>query len=394
MNRKRMLAKGLTGMGLVALLTAPALAIEEQTPPGEPGRPERHDWRQLDERLRAIETKTAEDPIAELRRRVRIDGLLEVEGFHRKGYAGDADDPIREKESDIVLATAALDFHAELNDWVRGHLLLLWEENDTEPVEVDEAVISLGNPDRSPFFLNAGKMYVPFGVFGSFMIQDPLTLELGETNDTAVQVGFASRGFYGSVYAFNGDVDKAGRDNTIDNFGASAGYAAELNGWGIDIGAGYLNNLADSELVSDALKDADGNNISINDYISGMAAHLHLTYGPYTFYSEYVAALDSFVDGELDFQGVGAKPKAWHLEIAYTGNLLNKETTFALGYQGTDEARALDLPEKRYLAGLTVALTDNLSWSLEYAHDKDYGVAEGGTGDDANMITTQLALSF
>lgn len=384
-------------LGLAAALAAaPAwAAIDAQDQPGEPGRPERHDWRQVEERLRALEAKAPEvgDPgIAELRRKVRINGLLEAEAFHRQGYSRDAEgNPIRVKESDLTLATAALDFHGEFTDWTRSHVLLLWEDG-AGPVEVDEAVISLGNPEKFPLSLNVGKLYVPFGVYDSFMIQDPLTLELGETNETAVQIGFARAGFYGSVYAFNGEVNEAGSNNTISNFGASAGYRLEREGLGLKLGVDYLNNLADSEGISGALADAELT--SGNDYVAGLGAHLQLTSGPYAFYAEYIAALDQFAAGELEFGGRGAKPQAWHLEAGYTRDLFGKETNFAVGYQGTHEAGALGLPEKRYLAAVKFALADGLSWAVEFVHDQDYPLAEGGTGDDANMITSQLAFQF
>jgi hypothetical protein len=375
MRRKTLLTKGISFLGLATVLAAvPAWAIDGVTPSGAPDRPERHDWRQVDERVGVLE-------------RIRINGLLETEAFHRNGYVETA---AKEKESDITLATAALDFHARLTDWASAHVLLLWEEGETEPVEVEEAVISLADPERLPLFLNAGKMYVPFGVYESFMIQDPLTLELGETNDTAVQLGFEQAGFYGSVYAFRGDVKKTGRDDTINNFGANTGYAIENDAWSLNAGLGYLRNLAAADSISAALPEEA--NFEIADYIGGFNAYLSLSYGPVTFYSEYLTALDDFAAGELGDDS--AKPRAWHAELGYTMELLEKETTFALGYQGTSQARGLALPEHRYLAAVNVALADNLAWTLEYLHDRDYREGDGGTGGKADMFTTQLAFTF
>jgi hypothetical protein len=377
MRLKKKLPKRLSCLALAMLLTAlPAWAIDEPASPGDPGRPERHDWRQLDERLSILE-------------RVTINGLLEVEAFHRNGYSA-GETAAKQKESDILLATAALDFHAQLTDWISTHVLLLWEEGETEAVEVEEAVISLGDPERFPLFLNAGKMYVPFGVYSSFMIQDPLTLELGETNDTTVQIGFGQAGFYGSVYGFKGGVRKEGGDDTIDNFGANIGYAVENEAWSFDLGLGYLRNMAASDGIAAFLTEDS----QIVDYVGGVNAYLRLSYGPFTFYSEYLAALDDFEGAELEFGERGAKPKAWQAELAYAVDLFNRETTFALGYQASEEAVALKLPEKRYLAAVSVALTENLSWAVEYVHDRDYSVDKEGTGGKADMFTTQLAFAF
>jgi hypothetical protein len=65
-----------------------------------------------------------------------------------------------------------------------------------------------------------------------------------------------------------------------------------------------------------------------------------------------------------------------------------------VAYQGTDEALVLELPEERYMGTISVGLVDGLSLALEYAHDEDYGKSDGGTGDEADTITVQLALEF
>jgi hypothetical protein len=43
---------------------------------------------------------------------------------------------------------------------------------------------------------------------------------------------------------------------------------------------------------------------------------------------------------------------------------------------------------------VNVALADNLAWTLEYLHDRDYREGDGGTGGKADMFTTQLAFTF
>lgn len=110
--------------------------------------------------------------------------------------------------------------------------------------------------------------------------------------------------------------------------------------------------------------------------------------------SANVVALDSFGAGEMDFSGHGAKPKAWQTELAYTTEMAEREVTLALGYQRTDEALALGLPEHRYLAAIGIGLFDYTTLSLEYRHDQDYGTADGGTDANAHQVTAQLAVEF
>ncbi len=87
---------------------------------------------------------------------------------------------------------------------------------------VDVAFVTIANPEQSPLFLTAGQIYVPFGAYETNLVSDPLTLEIGETRETALQGGFVRGGFNGSVYVFNGTNKKDGK-NQIGSWGANLG---------------------------------------------------------------------------------------------------------------------------------------------------------------------------
>lgn len=107
-----------------------------------------------------------------------------------------------------------------------------------------------------------------------------------------------------------------------------------------------------------------------------------------------MSAIDAFDAAELAFAGRGAEPGAWQLELAYALDWRGTPVTTAVGLQGTDEALALGLPEERALAGITAEPWRATSISLQLAHDRDYDRDDGGTGEDANTATVQLAVSF
>ena len=100
--------------------------------------------------------------------KISMGGVLEVE----LGYE-DNEEPPAMKGSDIVLATVEIGIDAEINDKVKGHILLLWEEDDT-PLDIDEGTITLTAPYG--LSLTAGKMYIPFGAYNSHFISYPFTL--------------------------------------------------------------------------------------------------------------------------------------------------------------------------------------------------------------------------
>ncbi|MCK5540977.1 MAG: LbtU family siderophore porin [Deltaproteobacteria bacterium] len=312
---------------------------------------------------------------------LRIGGVVEVE----IGFSEDYND---NNESDIVLATITLDIDIDLHKYVKAHILLLWEEDDTEPVDLDEAYILLGNTEHFPLYLQIGKLYLPFGNFESHMISDPLTLGLGESRESAVILGIDFNGLHASAYAFNGDINENRDDDEIKCFGLNAGYAFENETFNFDIGAGWINSIADSDGLTDALPG------DIKNYVAGVTAHAIFFWQGLTLIGEYLGATDEFEVSELNFKGSGAEPKTWNIELGYTFEISGHETVIALAYQGSDEALALELPEERYLGSFGVGLADGLSLVVEYAHDEDYDEKDGGTGDNADTVTLRMALEF
>jgi hypothetical protein len=320
---------------------------------------------------------------------VSISGLVQVETRFHEDYEGN-------ETSDFVVDEFALGIEAQANKYVKAQMGFLYEEDATD-LEIDEAFITLGNETELPFYFSVGQLYVPFGHFESHMISDPLTLEIGEAREKAAQLGFETHGLYGSVYIFNGMTQDSAEDK-IDHYGANLGFANETETLSYDLGVGYISDMGDSDGISGALEGvAPGGELSEladYDYVDGLAAHLLFNIGPVSLIGEYLTALDDFNADHVAFKGEGAEPKAWNVELGYTFNIVGKETTFALGYQGTDEAVAIELPETRILAGLSMGVYKNTTVSVEYAHDEDYDVSDGGTGEEAKSVILQLAVEF
>ncbi|MEE4357878.1 MAG: LbtU family siderophore porin [Desulfococcaceae bacterium] len=334
--------------------------------------------------------------------RIRFSGTVEAEASYEKTDAADpeADD---EDSSDLVLSTAELGIEADILKHVKGNLLFLYE--DDEDITVDEGYILLDGEDVLPVYLKAGKLYVPFGKFESNMISDPLTLELGETRETAIEIGFKSGGFYAAAYVFNGDTDTDGDDSHADNYGAAAGYTLEKEGFSMDIGMGYINSLIDSDgwegVIEEEQSTAEsmGLAFSFRDYVPGFCAYAVLGFGPFTVIGEYITMLDEpewnmseTEPGTLEAMGIGPvftgeKTAAWNAEIAYTFEIIGKETVFGLAYQGSDHAEEF-FPENRFTGVISMGIFDDTSLALEYRHD------EFETDDKTDALTAQLAVEF
>ncbi len=287
--------------------------------------------------------------------------------------------------SDVTVATIEPTVQAHFNDTVSAQVRLLFEEDTTEHIEVDRATITVAPPD-SPFNLTAGRYYVPFGSYQTAFIDDTLALEIGETRETTLRAGVGANGFDLGVWAFNGDSG----DDSVSELGANAGYHHDGAHWAVDIGLGVSSNLADSDVLRVTVIDVD----SLDNSVTGLATHARLEAEQWAFTGEYVSALDAFEANELAFDGDGAQPAGWQLEIARELKVMDTPVTAALGWQGTDEALAVGLPAQRWLAGLTVTPWTATDVSLQLPRDRDYDASEGGTGEHAHSATVQLAVSF
>ncbi len=339
----------------------------------------------LPERIRRIEEKMEqkqEGILAKWADKITLSGVIEAEAYY-ENY--DYDNPAADDNdsSDITLATVELGIDVDIIKHVKGHVLFLWEEDDTEPVDVDEGFITLDGEDVVPLYLNVGKLYVPFGNFESHFISDPLTLELGETRESALTVGYVNKWMDVSVSAFNGDIDEIGEDNHIETYVAGASFSVPeelISNFGITGGGSYISNIADSDGLEG---ETPG---EIKDYVGGFNAFLSISFMDKFFLEcEYLGALDEFEAGELSFDGGKEfQPKTWNFELAYAAT---DRLEVAVKYEGGDDLGNF-LPEDQYGAAVTYGLFKNTSLSLEYLH------GEFENDDERDLVTTQLAVEF
>jgi len=334
--------------------------------------------------LDKVEAKTDPKKISDF---VTLSGLIEVEFATGDDFAG-------ENYNSFDASTMELGLDIKATDWVAGHILLKYEEDgNDEDFFVDEATITLGNTEKFPLTLTAGKFYMPFGNFATNMIQDPLTLEIGEINDSGAAIGFEANGFTAALYGYKGmretDINDPDDSYTELGYGVMAGYGYEKDDLTFTGGVSWTSNMADSDgAIADAGLD------SIEDSVNGFGVHVGAGFGAVSFIGEYVTALDNFAQTEIDFLGEGAEPSAWNAELAYTTELISRETVFAIGWQQTDEAVALGLPESRYLGSAGMEILPDTVLTLEYYYDKDYDLEDSGTGENASVVTAKLAYGF
>lgn len=340
---------------------------------------------------RQVKEKTSGPGINEF---VGLSGSIEGDYKLGKDFQGD-------HSSEFVLDTVDLIFDIKVTDWATGKIVVEYDGTEgNEDLYIDEAHVTLGKTENMPFFLTGGKIYAPFGDFSTNMIQDPLTQTLGEINAAGVIAGFEKAGFTASLFSYNGfgeNSDPTDDDNdSINGFGAALTYSYEEEDRGFKVGGAWVNNIGDSSTITDYLED--GGIYSVADQVPGLAFFLGGNFKGFSLQTEYITALDSFDVSEvayrIDEAAVGAEPSAWNSELAYTTAIMDKKTVFAVGYQKSWEAVALELPEQRYIASASIGIFDGTTLAFEFYHDEDYSLADGGTDNSGHGFTTRLAYEF
>ncbi|ANT64388.1 LbtU family siderophore porin [Prosthecochloris sp. CIB 2401] len=293
--------------------------------------------------------------------RLSLTGLVETEAAYS--------DTEGESSSDITLATLELGLEAQVNDWISAQLLLLYEEDGTDGIEVDEAFVTL-TPEGLPLFVDMGRYTQPFGAFPSTMISDPLTLELGETKQQAgVNLGYADETFLASLSVYKGDVQKTGKDE-VNTLVAMTSFNGEEGDFRWDIGASWTNNIGDSDTLQEDDKET-------SDLVGGWSAYLATGMGEFCLMAEYLGATEEFEDGS----NTGKKPAAWNTELAWD---MPSPLSVAVRVGGADDYEV----ERHYGGTVAWELAEGATVGLEY-------LRIGKVDDtDTDQVTMQLAAEF
>ena len=317
---------------------------------------------------------------------IAFSGLLEVEaGFQRMKNTGAGST----SNSDIVLATALLGFETDVTSNVTGKLVLLWEEDDTEPVDIDEGILAWEGDNG--FGITAGRMYPPFGTFNSHFISDPLTLELGEVHETALQFSMAaSDNFDASVTFANGDMDKTGAKDNINDWTLRTNFHGTTSGNGtVDFGIQYISDIADTDSALFDTTASPGLANGTAKTVGGLGLNLDYANGPWIVFLEYVGATRDFNSADLPgaVAGTGLQPRTWNFEV---GRLMSDTHELAIKYEGSDDFTGF--PKSQWGIDSTWTLGQGLFFSLEYM----YGSFDTTLNNVKNrhMFTTQLGLEF
>lgn len=343
-----------------------------------------------------VQDSTGPGWLSELSKRVSVSGAVEFEAFWERSRPRGAS---AETNSNLELAKAEIIFALNIHKYVKGVIHFLWEQGD-DAIGLDEGFILLGQTKDMPFYVMVGRMYPAIGVFDSWFISDPLTLEAFETQATAIEVGYAHDWFSIGVGGYNSDVHSRGDDGSnLNTFFARLNItppAELLGGVAITLGLAYTNNIATNnglgEAVAGTLVPDDtgalvpsGDN-TLDSLVGGYSVSLLIEYGMFSLAAEYITAASSFAAADLLLESGGrrAQPYAFNVELAVKPI---EPLTIAVRYGGTGDMFDL-LPERQYGIAASYELFEHVTLALQYMH------STFSNDDEVDSVTGQVAVEF
>jgi len=262
-----------------------------------------------------------------------------------------------------------------------GHLL---HEDGDSGINLDEAFVVLGLTAAFPGYLMGGRVYPAVGIFESFMVSDPITKQIFETQAVAGVAGWDGEWLQFNLAGYNPAVRLPGGGG--DFF---ATYllrlqltppAEPLGGLKLALGGSYTNNIAASGFLEEQVPGQ-----RLESLVAGFSFSFSAEYGPLTLLAGYLRS-DPFSAGDLDFAPPGSSPQPWafNLELSW---VLAEDWRLTGRWEGGGDLYS-EAPKRQ--GGLCLAWSpwSHLILALEYLHG-DY--SDGASQD---LVTSQLSLIF
>jgi len=315
------------------------------------------------------------------------EGDLSVSGFLSAdvGYSNISnEDGTNDESSDVFVYGFGLELTAGIVENVKGDVIFLYEEGagDADIYGlIDAAYLTC---QKGITYAKLGKIYLPFADAGTSFLVDPYTLSIGETRASTAVLGVEASIVTFEVGAFNGDSDKIGKDDKIDDiFAALTVTPVSGDDLTIAIKAEYLSDITETFGLFESFVDADGVATGYADRSGAYCASLNVKAKTGALLVEYVTAEDDMTDM------AGAKPQALNVEVTTT---VVDDFMFGIKYEDSDEFTTLvdggDSDIQRLGAIASYSLNDQATVALEYLNDKD------STGNSTDTVTAHLGLDF
>ena len=342
---------------------------------------------------------TSEDPSAQEEQqagwdRLEIGGHVHLDSVftspeHEDGY------------TNIGISEIGLALAAAINDRTTLEAGFLYEHTHLgerkaasggEAAFLETATLNFAFPD-GPWSIAVGRQFLPFGVFDTRMISEPLTLEVGETNEIAWNLGWGSGALQATLFGFNGD-ERLGSAGGMAGYGGAVSFSSEREESAVALNLaltsdmGYADNLlsvlTDPAVGAATRRPGDGHFGVCRLALRRRHDHRRIP----------GARSNPTRPAKWSSRGGAPSRQAGCSKRPGTSLRAGMDTTVAAGYQATREAAALELPARRLIAVASVALTEPFTLGVEWARDSAYAEGKGGSGETTTTVTVQFSYAF
>ncbi len=311
---------------------------------------------------------------------ISISGLFEAGAGYSYDYGRHT---VGEGAADIALTEWHIDLDVSYRKTVEAHATLLWEEDDTEPVELDEG---WARYIRDGFFIGGGRRCLPFGTFDTFFVSDPFTLELGEMHESGLFFGYESDTVTLTAMVTNGDLVTARKPaERLDLWAAAIDFEPQEN---IEVRLSWVSNIAEGDGF---LAGALSSDPSYERSVGGLHASIHIAVACFECLGEFVMPSESFSRNDLDADGDGHgdRPAAANFEIACL--VRDGKWRFAARFEAARQLAGV--PVRRSGVAAAFAPNENTEISVEclaFVFDRRFtpGFSRGYS------VSVQLAVGF
>lgn len=347
---------------------------------------------ELEERIQALEEKKSGTGMTGgLWDRFTLSGAFELD----YSYADDEDPGDRtanESTSDLDIGTLELGIEANLHEYVTAFALLKGENLASDDnVFWDEAYFTLAK-EGLPVYFVGGKRCQPFGLYESLFINDPITQDLYEINDSGATIGFNNGAFMNMDLSFT-----IYKGETLIERVNEAGY-----GWTRDTSAGYeASKSVNSYIVSATIEPAEGLTVAAffnsepgdSDRNTTLGGAIHFEYAGFIMDVEAIGALNR---EKHDTDNEEYQESAW---VASLGYQVMDPLIMAIRYESFDADNSADGNlENRYSIGADYTLfeTDDFACNLmgEFRRSEYDGSDSSANDTDLNELFARIAVTF
>ncbi len=267
----------------------------------------------------------------------------------------------RQRQNDTIEKDASfegfdVEFLYEFNERLSAQLLVNYEFDGTKRIIFEEVFAEFEIVEDGPWYIEAGRMEMPFGEYNSNFVEDPLTETVGETFDGGLILGIERDIIELSIAGFKGDFRKT-------NVMASANIAFSDN---LDTGFYISDNIGESlelrDIQREAMEDDEGGTLATHA-VSGVGAFVAWNIEPFTVDIEFISALSKFNAGLINDDP--QQPRAANIEIAY--NALDR-WQFAARIERSKHLP--DSPKQQYGFAASYGITENFILTGNYLRGK------------------------